>query len=175
MMVLSQLQFRKYLDNQVDPITAAATRLLPRPATLGIPKGDFDVLVISPKYGLIVGEVKAVGADPQHTTDQAVVAKVMRAVKQLNTAHNLLGRLVSDLGPITITKILMLPNVTTEQLLLHAPSDGPTAASAAAPRVHRHMYDFEYNDGDMEIAANQLAAAAKGGELYIIADEAFSG
>nr|KAG5700018.1 hypothetical protein BaRGS_001837 [Batillaria attramentaria] len=35
MMVLSQLQFRKYLDNQVDPISAAATRLLPRPTTLG--------------------------------------------------------------------------------------------------------------------------------------------
>nr|KAG5705332.1 hypothetical protein BaRGS_011104 [Batillaria attramentaria] len=45
MMVLSQLQFRKYLDDQVDPITAAATRLLPRPATLGKPDGDFDMLI----------------------------------------------------------------------------------------------------------------------------------
>nr|KAG5700015.1 hypothetical protein BaRGS_001834 [Batillaria attramentaria] len=51
MMVLSQLQFRKYLDNQVDPISAAATRLLPRPTTLGKPDGDFDVLIISRQYG----------------------------------------------------------------------------------------------------------------------------
>nr|KAG5700016.1 hypothetical protein BaRGS_001835 [Batillaria attramentaria] len=36
------------------------------------------------------------------------------------------------------------------------------------------MYDFN-NKTDVETAVNELAAAAKNGELYIIADEAFYG
>nr|KAG5692729.1 hypothetical protein BaRGS_033840 [Batillaria attramentaria] len=117
MMVLSQLEFRKYLDNQVDPISAAATRLLPRPATLGNPDGDFDVLIISRRYGLIVGEVKSVGAVPQYTDDQAIVNKVKEAVDQLKKAGDTVEGLVSDLAPVHVTRILMLPNITSQQLM----------------------------------------------------------
>nr|KAG5701730.1 hypothetical protein BaRGS_004332 [Batillaria attramentaria] len=37
------------------------------------------------------------------------------------------------------------------------------------------MYDFEFNETDVETAVNELAAAANNGELYIIADEALYG
>nr|KAG5699986.1 hypothetical protein BaRGS_001805 [Batillaria attramentaria] len=126
MMVLSQLEFRKYLDNQVDPITAAATRLLQQPATLGNPDGDFDVLIISRQYGLIVGEVKSVGDNPQHTTDQAIVKRVKKAVKQLKKAGDTVKGLVSDLAPVSVTRILMLPNITSQQLMTALSTDPQT-------------------------------------------------
>nr|KAG5694421.1 hypothetical protein BaRGS_017454 [Batillaria attramentaria] len=126
MMVLSQLQFRKYLDNQVDPITAAATRLLPRPATLGIRDGDLDILLVSRQYGLIVGEVKSVGHKPKYTTDQAIVKTVQKAVKQLKKADVTLRKLVSDLAPINVTRILMLPNITSQRLMTALRTDPQT-------------------------------------------------
>nr|KAG5701748.1 hypothetical protein BaRGS_004350 [Batillaria attramentaria] len=126
MMVLSQLEFRKYLDNQVDPITAAATRLLPRPATLGNPDGDFDILLVSRQYGLVVGEVKSVGHKPKYTTDQAIVKTVQKAVKQLKKADVTLRQLVSDLAPVNVTRILMLPNITSQQLMTALSTDPQT-------------------------------------------------
>nr|KAG5701746.1 hypothetical protein BaRGS_004348 [Batillaria attramentaria] len=126
MMVLSQLEFRKYLDNQVDPITVAATRLLPRPATLGNPDGDFDILMVSRQYGLVVGEVKSVGHKPKYTTDQAIVKTVQKAVKQLKKADVTLRQLVSDLAPVNVTRILMLPNITSQQLMTALSTDPQT-------------------------------------------------
>nr|KAG5694432.1 hypothetical protein BaRGS_017465 [Batillaria attramentaria] len=126
MMVLSQLQFRKYLDNQVDPITAAAIRLLPRPATLGIRDGDLDVLLVSRQYGLIVGEVKSVGHKPKYTTDQAIVKTVQKAVKQLKKADVTLRQLVSDMAPVNVTRILMLPNITSQRLMTALSTDPQT-------------------------------------------------
>lgn len=80
MVVISELQFRKYLDDRTDPIHAAACVLLPRPVTMSPEhrRGDFDVLVVHSRYGLIVGEVKSVGATPKDTpdVDRAVVSKV---------------------------------------------------------------------------------------------------
>nr|KAG5694433.1 hypothetical protein BaRGS_017466 [Batillaria attramentaria] len=126
MMVLSQLQFREYLDNQVDPITAAASRLLPRPATLGIRDGDLDILLVSRQYGLVVGEVKSVGHKPKYTTDQAIVKTVQKAVKQLKKADVTLRQLVSDLAPVNVTRILMLPNITSQRLMTALSTDPQT-------------------------------------------------
>nr|KAG5689650.1 hypothetical protein BaRGS_029889 [Batillaria attramentaria] len=61
-----------------------------------------------------------------------------------------------------------------QDLLLHAPGGGPAATAAAVPCVYRHMYNFK-NEGDVETAVKELAAAANNEELYIIADEAFHG
>ena len=120
MMVVSELNFRRYLDNQTDPIHAAACALLPRPATMApkYQKGDFDVLIVHRKYGLIAGEVKSVGADPQKIADldKAVASKVGKAVKQLNKSADVLRHLVSDMDPVNVTKTLILPNVTSGQL-----------------------------------------------------------
>ncbi|KAK7091348.1 hypothetical protein V1264_009041 [Littorina saxatilis] len=126
MMVISQLDFRKYLDNNTDPINAAnnaaACANLPRPVTMQQQQhhdGDFDVLIIHRHYGLIVCEVKAVGADRRNTPDlnQAVVGKVIKALKQLNKAKTVLNHLMSDMGPVQVTKTLVLPNVTSAELM----------------------------------------------------------
>nr|KAG5685178.1 hypothetical protein BaRGS_000818 [Batillaria attramentaria] len=42
--------------------------------------------------------------------------RVEKAVKQLNKADVVLRQLVSDLAPVKVTKILMLPNLTSTQL-----------------------------------------------------------
>nr|KAG5687302.1 hypothetical protein BaRGS_016903 [Batillaria attramentaria] len=137
MMVLSQLQFRKYLDNKLDPITAAAARLLPRPATLGIRDGDLDILLVSRQYGLVVGEVKSVGHKPKYTTDQAIVKTVQKAVKQLKKADVTLRQLVSDLAPVNVTRILMLPNITSQRLMTALSTDSQTEQRAQRLEAER--------------------------------------
>ena len=122
MMVISQLNYRKYLDDKTDPISAAACSCLPRPATMPSKKyhhGDFDVLIIHPRYGLVVGEVKSVGSDPGNTQDlgKAVVKRVRKAVGQLHKAEDVLSHLVSDVAPVKISKTLILPSITSSQLL----------------------------------------------------------
>ena len=122
MMVISQLDYRKYLDDKTDPISAAACSGLPRPATMPSKKyhrGDFDVLIIHPRYGLVVGEVKSVGSDPGNTQDldKAIVKRVRKAVGQLHKAEDVLSHLVSDVAPVKISKTLILPSITSSQLL----------------------------------------------------------
>ncbi|XP_076438252.1 uncharacterized protein LOC143277353 [Babylonia areolata] len=116
-MVLSELGFRRYLDKQVDPVSAAACALLPNVYGMGrrVPDGDFDVLIISKEYGLICGEVKSVGATG-NACDSDIVKKVRRALSQLEKGERVLKHLVSDLPPVTVTKVLMLPNVSIQQL-----------------------------------------------------------
>ncbi|XP_076438251.1 uncharacterized protein LOC143277352 [Babylonia areolata] len=117
LMVLSELRFRRYLDNQVDPLSAAACALLPNVYGMGrrVPDGDFDVLIISKKYGLIYGEVKSAGATG-NACDSDIVNKVRKALSQLEKGERVLKHLVSDLPPVTVTKVLMLPNVSIQQL-----------------------------------------------------------
>ncbi|XP_076438208.1 uncharacterized protein LOC143277310 isoform X2 [Babylonia areolata] len=117
MIVLSEMGFRRYLDNQVDPVSAAARALLPNVYGMGrrVPDGDFDVLIISKKYGLICGEVKSVGATG-NACDSTIVKKVRKALSQLEKGERVLKHLVSDLPPVTVTKVLMLPNVSIQQL-----------------------------------------------------------
>ena len=122
MMVISQLDYRKYLDDKTGAINAAASSCLPRPATMPSKKyrhGDFDLLIIHPRYGLVVGEVKSVGSDPGNTQDldKAIVKRVQKAVGQLNKAQDVLSHLLSDMAPVKISKTLILPSITSSQLL----------------------------------------------------------
>ncbi|XP_076464497.1 uncharacterized protein LOC143296440 isoform X2 [Babylonia areolata] len=117
MVVLSELRFRRYLDNQVDPVSAAARALLPNVYDMGrpAPDGDIDVLIISKEYGLICGEVKSVGATG-NACDCAIVKQVQKSLKQLEKGERVLKHLVWDLPPVTVTKVPMLPNVSAQQL-----------------------------------------------------------
>ena len=120
-MVLSELKFQQYLDGEMDPLHKAACSLLPRPSDL--PRrdriGDFDVLALHRQYGMIVGEVKCVGANQSSfpLVDRVVVDRVKKAVGQLDKAERNLRRLSSDLAPVRVTKTLLLPNVQSEQVL----------------------------------------------------------
>lgn len=135
MMVICGLDFGRYLDKDadrggvVDPISAAASDKLPRPATMkerSQRRGDFDVLIVHPEHGLIVGEVKSVGADASSkmrvgdVSGLAVVAKrVGKALRQLNKARDVLNHLTSDVvvvPAVKVTKTLILPFVTSAQL-----------------------------------------------------------
>ena len=136
-MVISELEFRHYLDGQTDPITAAACALLPRPATMtpGHQDGEFDVLIIHRQYGLSVGEVRSVGGDPQKITDldKAIARKVGTGVKQLNKSALVLRHLVSDMNPVHVTKILMLPNITSGQLRQALSTNATVAEVSGVP------------------------------------------
>ena len=64
MMVISSLLFGKYLDKSTGAVHAAAKRLpnaekLPEP----LRRGESDILILHQIYGIIIGEVKSVGAD----------------------------------------------------------------------------------------------------------------
>ena len=122
MVVICGLDFARYLDKEADAVRAAACTKLPRPATMGdknLQRGDFDVLIVHRKYGLLIGELKSVGADRSkvHDLSKAVVKRVQTAVRQLNKAREVLSHVVSDLAPVNITKTLILPYVTSDELL----------------------------------------------------------
>nr|KAG5701726.1 hypothetical protein BaRGS_004328 [Batillaria attramentaria] len=169
MMVLSQLQFRKYLDNQVDPITAAATRLLPRPATLGNPDGDFDVLIISRRSEWWERSVTDRGQDTNMTDDlyERLVARFCgpatsievptvttpRRCMELRTPSEAIAHTGLTMAILTLVpeQLELINRPGLEKLFLWGPPD---------------------NETDVETAVNDLAAAANNGELYIIADEA---
>ena len=134
-MVVCELDFQKYLDGETDPIHRAQCALFPRPADLRAQKhheGDFDILIVHRMYGLVTMEVKAVGAVGV-PTDQVVVKKVTQAVKQLEKAKDVLHHLVSGLTPtpIRVTRCLMVPYLTSQQLS-QALTTAPVVAQVSA-------------------------------------------
>ena len=122
MFVISQLHFGDYLNN---PVYSAAAATLPRPIDLkpqNKHRGDFDVLVIHRHYGILIGEVKAIGDGwpsslPQQQRDKQVKKKVELAIGQLRKSDKVLRHLVSDLQTAPrVQTTLMLPNISTAQL-----------------------------------------------------------
>lgn len=150
MFVISHLDFAKYLmksNNKHSKTMACIPRADNLPASTSSPdarqglsdrakddkekRGDFDVLIIHPKYGLVIGEVKSVGGNPEHmkdNPDQAIAKKVELAVKQLKKSEKMLRHLISDIEtPVHITRTLMLPNLTSQQLLQALQANGLVA------------------------------------------------
>nr|KAG5693306.1 hypothetical protein BaRGS_008382 [Batillaria attramentaria] len=120
MMVVWQLDFRRYLDRQDNPLDAATTALLSRSATggTGNREGDFMMLIIHQKYGLIVVRVTMVGfrmVDVQDVKEKLADA-VTEATKELNAADCLLKHMTSDLQHVKVTKVVIMPSVTSGQL-----------------------------------------------------------
>lgn len=135
MIVVSQLQFGKYLHK---PCYAAAASHFRRPITLPVEyrQGDFDLLIIHSKYGLITAEIKSVGANftelrmSQHKQEVTVVAKIKEAVKQVNKA----GYVLRYLAGVKVTKTLMFPNIKSNQLLRALKLD-PRAAKVSVHKL----------------------------------------
>ena len=125
MFVLTQLGFHNYLSELCAEAAAAAE--LPRPEDLkkeGMHRGDFDLLVIHRDYGILVGELKAVGYTfegakslKQEEKDSVLAKRVIQAVKQLHKQGRMLSHLTSDLkSPPRVRKTLLIPNVSRSQL-----------------------------------------------------------
>ena len=137
MVVVSQLQFRQYLDNVTNPLVAAA---LPTVQQLSqqLGDGECDVLIIHKEKGVIVGEIKSVGAgayftsQPESQRQQIIARKVAAAVKQLNNQGQVLGHLVRDLK-VRVTKTLILPYVSAAQLF-----QAVHGTQTAQVRIHRN-------------------------------------
>ncbi|KAK7095128.1 uncharacterized protein [Littorina saxatilis] len=116
MFVLSQLKFGHYLNK---PTYAAAVAALPKTIQLKVDKmdqGDFDILIIHKKHGILVGEIKAIGdlfASPLTQAHCKTLSdKVEHSIKQLTKADAMIKHLLSDLqGQFRILKTVMLPNL----------------------------------------------------------------
>lgn len=121
MMVISQMQFGKYLNK---PVYSAAAALLPRPINLApqYHRGDFDLLIIHHKYGLIIGEVKSVGSNfallnkSEEEKDALIVRAVDKSIAQLNRAQYVLKYMVTDFPNLNIRKTLIMPNISSGHL-----------------------------------------------------------
>ena len=124
MFILSQLNFGDYLN---EPSYAAAVQAsqLPRPSDLGekYAAGDFDILLIHRRHGLLLGELKSVGINhaalnlSPAQADADVAKKVKQAVKQLDKSETVVSHLLSDLAPrLTVNKTLFLPYVSKAHL-----------------------------------------------------------
>ena len=125
MFILSQLNFGDYL-NQPSYAAAVQASQLPRPSDLGekYAAGDFDILLIHRRHGLLTGELKSVGINhavlnlSPAQADAEVAKKVGQAVKQLDKSETVVSHLLSDLAPsLTVKKTLFLPFVSRAHLL----------------------------------------------------------
>ena len=145
MVVVSQLKFRKYLDNCTNPVEAAAAALLPDVQTLPVQlkDGECDIVMIDRRQGIIVGEIKSVGGSSYFQTQLqsqqhgAIVKKVKQAVTQVNNQATALRHLVSDLN-ISITKTIILPNVTQGHLLQALTNTPVAQVSVSMDSCYRH-------------------------------------
>lgn len=121
MMVVSHFQFAQFLSKYN---FATACQSFPRLVDLPnqFRRGDVDVLIIHKQHGLIIGEVKNVGANfkklgmTEEKENEVLAKKVHAAVRQLDKAETVLRHLVSDLPDVCITKTLMLPSISSSQL-----------------------------------------------------------
>ena len=127
MFILSQLNFGDYLNEPSYAAAVEASQLpkLPRPADLGKKHaaGDFDILLIHRRRGILVGELKSVGRNQPGVSrtpaqaDDDVAKRVGKAVKQLDKSETVLRHLVSDIAPgLLVRKTIFLPYVSSEQL-----------------------------------------------------------
>ena len=124
MVVISQLLFRKYLDNLTSPVEIAAAARLPSVWALPAQQVDreCDVLMINRRQGIIVGEIKSVGGSDyfksqrESQQNRIVMNTVEKAVTQVSEQETALRHLVSDLN-IIIRGTLIFPNLTSAQLV----------------------------------------------------------
>ena len=125
MFVISQLQFKDYLNKPAD--AAAAAAMLPKPRDPELKsqnkdRGDFDILISHRHYGILACEIKAVGwrflAQQMTEEEEAILAKKVNiAIEQMQKANDVLLHLVSkDKTQPKIRTTLMLPNITRTQL-----------------------------------------------------------
>ena len=76
MFIVSELNFKDYLNK---PFYAKYTATLPKPASLRAKdaktykQGDFDILIITRHYGILVGELKSVGMSEGSRSDGNVL------------------------------------------------------------------------------------------------------
>ena len=146
MFILSQLNFGDYLN---EPSYSAAVQALqlPRPSDLGekYADGDFDILLIHRRHGLLVGELKSVGINQAvlnlspAQADPDVAKKVKQAVKQLDKPERVVSHLLSDLAPsVTVNKTLFLPYVSGVQLHLVLTADPSLEQVHTHTHIHTH-------------------------------------
>lgn len=124
MVILSQLRFADYLCRPC--YAATASHVFPRPADLGkeYRSGEFDLLLIHRRYGILIGEIKSVGVQqPGFRQTQAqrhadVVKRVQQCVKQLDRSEVVVRHLVKDIIglQLTVRKTMFLPYVSRNHL-----------------------------------------------------------
>lgn len=150
MFIISELQFADYLSSLSDKLQEFISRYLAQetlpqnavhsssksyPSSKDMRKyGDFDILLVHPHVGILVGEVKSFGLrfspekmQSQFPLSQAVENKrvfdgelgpvIEEAVKQLGNMENMIKHMISDVAPtMPVKKTLILPYVTRAQL-----------------------------------------------------------
>nr|KAG5694826.1 hypothetical protein BaRGS_019203 [Batillaria attramentaria] len=164
MFVMSSLDFTHYL-NKLDA-THAAQFPLPGDLPSTQREGDFDVIVIHRKYGVLLGEIKSVGIHDNNPTDKAVADKVTKAVKQLDkyvraaVALCVCSDVMSDrttpwhVDAAVLGKLdscLAASRLVHQQLVMTLQAD-PTPHQA----VHFLHYDLANRPGDVEAALQTL-------------------
>ncbi|XP_025092362.1 uncharacterized protein LOC112562948 isoform X2 [Pomacea canaliculata] len=141
MMVISQLRFENYLNKLCKEKLSPSASPYPRANSLQdtrLHKGEVDILILHRRHGLVVGEVKSVGANwtqlpcSERDKSRSLGTRVAKAVFQLNRTETVLRHFVSDMAAdLRIKKILFLPNVTQEVMLKFLKEGGHTQVAKA--------------------------------------------
>nr|KAG5686666.1 hypothetical protein BaRGS_031376 [Batillaria attramentaria] len=190
--VIAVLQFGDYLNQ---PCYAAAASQFPRPRDLSdLHEGDFDVLIIHKKMGLIAGEIKSVGirAKGQGLTDPQIENDVLKMLRKMlkMSKKSTRGKQSSRKGTgKTLTAVIMgvewMRQNKTVNILSgdrksraaahHIKQQLEETARQAASRVRLHLVHLD--EYGAELAANvdklvkTLTSSATNNEICLIADE----
>ncbi|XP_025080047.1 uncharacterized protein LOC112555764 [Pomacea canaliculata] len=104
-------------------------------------RGDFDNLIISRRYGLIVVEIKNIGDQiseaftdvsgrPQITDIKVFQEKLKKSIGQLNKSETMLRHVLADIAEgVKVTKILAVPNSSRRHLKFVMESDADLCQS----------------------------------------------
>nr|KAG5692921.1 hypothetical protein BaRGS_031425 [Batillaria attramentaria] len=135
MFVMSSLDFTDYLK-KLDA-THAAQFPLPRDLSSTQREGEFDVIVIHRKYGVLLGEIKSVGIHDNNPADKGVADKVTKAVKQLDKCEQVVNHVMSDVAPgVSVRKTLILPYISRTQLQYVLDGDSQLAQRSGEGSQH---------------------------------------
>ena len=92
-------------------------------------RGEFDFLLIHRHYGFIVWEVKSAGAHESFLQRPCgfLEKRISQTVHQLNKAHRFLADMLFDLAPVRVTKVMVLPYISSWQALQALSTDPDSA------------------------------------------------
>ena len=119
---------------QATPISAPLS-MFPRPRDLepNLQRGEFDVLILNRRVGVVLIEVKAIGdvfgvlPDLQSVRGQytAINKRIKQALNQLQKGERVIKYLLNDLGlsGVHVTKRIMLPNLEKQTVLVAVMQD----------------------------------------------------
>lgn len=117
MFVITQFSYDNYLTSLNQEFFEHKLPKLPKSREKDKRYGNFDVLIVHRKHGVLVGVVKACGETEDENGKSKIIVELEKGCKQLDDAEIMFQHLISDQKhKICVHKLLILPDITQKFL-----------------------------------------------------------